>query len=495
MIFIPIGQEHGEVRRQPWVSYGIVALNVLVFALLWVASIRSDVPARFEAKAKEVTEYLVRNPYLTVPPELVPFYGRRALQLLDRARAAAPPPVDWVIRRQQQKLNGMARELFAVGRELPLLKPGFVPANPDPFAALSSMFVHAGLLHLVGNMLFFFATGPFLEDVLGRAVFTIVYLLSGAAALAAHTWQNPGSLAPVVGASGAVAGVMGAFLVRLRTSRIRMLFVPIILLPWVRFRFLVPAFILLPFWFVGQFWLATTRSEPGAVALWAHVGGFAFGAGAALLLLLLGVEKRWIHPGIEARVAWNQNAGLVEAMEAKERDNLTEARRRAERVLREDPGNVDALRFACDLALEERDPTAFGHAAARLLELYVARGEKELARQLIGEASAHSIDALPLRFLQRAASFLEKEGDDEWASRFYRRIAESHPESSSGLRALVRVAEAARLQGDARGAREALTRAREHPECAGEWRRLVEDRIAALDAAPGGIASSSRSRM
>jgi len=228
MLILPIGQEHGEVRRQPWVSYAIIGLNVVVFAFLWAASIRSDVPARFEEKAREVAEYLVRNPYLTVPPELVPFYGRRALQLLEPARRATTPPVDWVVRRQQQKLNAMAKELFAIGRELPLLAHGFVPADPDPFAALSSLFVHAGLFHLVGNLLFFFATGPFLEDVYGRPLFLLLYLSCGAAALVAHTWQSPGSLAPVVGASGAVAGIMGAFLVRLRTSRIRFLFFPIV---------------------------------------------------------------------------------------------------------------------------------------------------------------------------------------------------------------------------------------------------------------------------
>ena len=263
MLVIPIGQENGEVRREPWVSYGIVAFNVLIFVFLWFASNASDVPAKFEAQARVVTDYLIRNPYLTVPPEMTAFYGRPGLQLLDHAKAASATPDAWIVRRQQQKLNSMARELFTIGRELPLLKPGFIPAEPDAFAALSSLFVHASLLHLLGNMIFFFATGPFLEDVLGRVLFTALYLFSGVAALAVHTWQNPGSLAPVVGASGAIAGIMGAFLIRLRTSRIRMLFVPIILLPWVRFRFLVPAFVFLPLWFIGQFWLATNLDQGG----------------------------------------------------------------------------------------------------------------------------------------------------------------------------------------------------------------------------------------
>ena len=432
MIIIPVGQENGEVRREPWVSYAIVAANVAIFLLLWIASLRSDAPARFEAKAKEVTEYLVRNPYLTVPPELVPLYGPRAIAILGSRGATASPPVEWAVRRQQQKLNGLAQELFAIARQLPLLEPGFVPARPDLFSALSSMFVHAGLLHLAGNMLFFFATGPFLEDVFGRPLFLLLYVLSGLAALAAHSWQNPGSLAPVVGASGAVAGVLGAFLVRLRTSRIRFLFIPILFLPWIRFRFLVPAFVFLPLWFGAQFWLATNSTEPGNVALWAHVGGFAFGAAGALLIALFRIEARWIHPAIEGSVSWAQNAGLVGALEAQERGDLEAARQRAGSVVRDDPTNVDAQRVACDLAIEAGDWPGYGTHAARLLDLYLSRNEKELATRLIGETPQQALDDLPLRFLQRAASFLDRQGEGDWAARFHRRIAGEAPPVDRG---------------------------------------------------------------
>jgi membrane associated rhomboid family serine protease len=480
VIIIPIGQEKDEVRREPWVSYAIVGANVAVFLLLWIASLRSDVPARFEAKAKEITAYLIQNPYLTVPAELVPLYGARALSVLEQRAAAARAPDAWVVRRQQQKLNGMAQELFATARALPLLEPGFVPAEPSLFAAFTSMFVHAGLLHLAGNMLFFFATGPFLEDVYGRPLFLLLYLTSGLFALAAHSWQNPGSLAPVVGASGAVAGILGAFLVRLRTSRIRFLFVPIILVPWIRFRFHVPAFVFLPLWFAAQFWLATSVTGPGNVALWAHVGGFAFGAFAALLIASLGIENRWIHPAIEKSVSWNQSEGLVGALEAHSRGDLEAARQRARTVARQEPANVDAQRVACDLALEAADWPGYGAHAARLLDLYLAGNESGLAMRLVGEVPPQAMDELPLRFLQRASSFLDRQGEEQWAARFHRRIVEKHPETTAALRSLVRLAEVARKEGDAQAEKGALLRAREHPECAGEWRAIVERDLALL---------------
>jgi len=102
MLVIPIGQEHGEVRRQPWVSYGIVAFNVVVFLFLWLASNQSEVPGKFESQARVVTDYLIRNPYLTVPPELTAFYGRSGMQILGHAKAVAAPPDAWIVRRQQQ---------------------------------------------------------------------------------------------------------------------------------------------------------------------------------------------------------------------------------------------------------------------------------------------------------------------------------------------------------------------------------------------------------
>ena len=478
MLLIPVGQENSEVRRNPWVSYGIIAANLIVFIFVYVASLHSDVPQRMEAKGREVAEYLLRNPYLAIPPELVPFVPGDARMVFADARASAPRPVDWVVRRQQEKLNTLTAELFAISRESPILRNGFLPARPDPAAILTSMFVHGGWLHLLGNMLFFFAVGPFLEDVYGRFLFPILYLLSGAAALATHAWQNPDSMAPVVGASGAVAGIMGAFLVRLGTSRIRFLCIPIILLPWIRFRFLMPAFVVLPLWFLEQFWLANTAPEYSGVAFWAHVGGFAFGVGAALLIRLLGIEKRWIHPTIEAQVSWNQNPELVRAMEAHERGDANAAREATVRALKEDPRNLDARRYAYDRALEARDWAEFAVQATRLLDIYTERREDELAKGIIHEASTESMDSLPLRFHLRAASFLEKQGESLWAVKFYDWVSRRFAEDPAALRALLRMAEILAGTGDSAGARQALQRAEAHPDCAGEWKRAVALKLA-----------------
>jgi len=223
MLFIPVGLDRSEVRRVPWVSFSLIGVNVLVFLILWLASYRSSAATEVSEKAEAVARYLGQRPYLSIPHELEPYLDAHSRRQLDLARAAAARgrPVDFVVRRQQQTFNDMVADLFASVRRLPLLRWGYVPGDPHADRLLTCLFVHAGWLHLIGNMLFLFATGPFLEDVYGRALFTLLYFSSGLIATQAHVWQNPGSLAPIVGASGAIAGVLGAFLVRLGTTRIR----------------------------------------------------------------------------------------------------------------------------------------------------------------------------------------------------------------------------------------------------------------------------------
>ena len=143
-------------------------------------------------------------------------------------------------------------------------------------ALLYSMFLHGGLLHLGGNMLFLWIFGNNIEDRMGIGGYLVFYLLAGLAASAAHVLVQPASTIPVVGASGAIAGVMGAYLVLFPNVRIRSLLILVFL---VLFRD-IPAKWLLGFWFVTQFF--TNPSE--GVAWVAHVGGFVFGALIALFL-------------------------------------------------------------------------------------------------------------------------------------------------------------------------------------------------------------------
>jgi membrane associated rhomboid family serine protease len=148
---------------------------------------------------------------------------------------------------------------------------------------LTSMFLHASWLHLLGNMLFLWIFGDNIEDYLGHFTYLIFYLVSGFAAGMAHILLNAGSSVPSVGASGAIAGVMGAYFVLYPRARVLIWFPPI-------FFFHLPAWLVLGYWFLVEFLsgAATSLAEPGessgGIAVWAHVGGFV--AGIVLIKLL-----------------------------------------------------------------------------------------------------------------------------------------------------------------------------------------------------------------
>jgi membrane associated rhomboid family serine protease len=147
---------------------------------------------------------------------------------------------------------------------------------------LTAMFMHASWSHIVGNMVFFWAFGPTIEDAMGRWKFLLFYLIGGIIAMLAQVVAAPMSTVPNLGASGAIAAVMGAFLVTYPTDRIRTL---LFVLIFVRVTF-VPAALLIGFWFLTQLFSAGTVSrhvQTGGVAYLAHIGGFLFGVLTARL--------------------------------------------------------------------------------------------------------------------------------------------------------------------------------------------------------------------
>ncbi len=150
----------------------------------------------------------------------------------------------------------------------------------------TSMFLHGGWLHLLGNMLFLFVFGRSIEDRYGHWKFLLIYFLSGLIAAFTHIFFNAGSRVPTIGASGAIAGILGAYFVCFPGARITTL-IPVFFFFW---RVEIPAVFMLGYWFLVQFLTANFErldiqsATHGGTAWWAHVGGFATGAALALIL-------------------------------------------------------------------------------------------------------------------------------------------------------------------------------------------------------------------
>jgi membrane associated rhomboid family serine protease len=250
-VVIPV-HDINPLRRTPWITYLLIAANVIVF-LLTPAARSTGVEATGLGELCRQEAFYER--YAAIPRELtdnrqLPAVPTGAVGVGDRGPGCVVGPPTY--------------------RKVPAL------------SVLYSMFLHGGWLHLLGNMLFLWVFGNNVEDRFGRLRFLVFYLLCGYFAEYGFALANHDSTQPLVGASGAVSGVLGAYLVLFPRARVWSL-VPILLFIPLR----LPAWLVLGLWFAIQ-WAYSAGyavSEAGSVAYLAHVLGFVFGALAAIPML------------------------------------------------------------------------------------------------------------------------------------------------------------------------------------------------------------------
>jgi len=174
--------------------------------------------------------------------------------------------------------------------------PAEIEQGQDLYTLFTSMFVHGGFAHIFGNMLFLWIFGDNIEQRFGHVLYLLFYLGTGLAASGAHILTDTQSIVPSVGASGAISGVMGAYVLLYPRNRVRVLFG----YWWI---FHVPAFLFLGIWFLTQFVnglmalnVATAQAE--GVAFWAHIGGFVAGLVVALFLGAVRPEPERVRPHV-----------------------------------------------------------------------------------------------------------------------------------------------------------------------------------------------------
>ena len=243
---IPL-KDYNPTTRRAWITLGLILVNVFVYFL-----VQPHGQGNIDPQSEAVREAKFTYAHAAIPCEVT--HGR-------------PLTVDEINATLQGDQNACAAQ--------PQASPEYFPHKNVYLAILYSMFLHASLLHIAGNMLFFWIFGNNIEDRMGWIGYPIFYLVAGLVAAAAQFAVQPNSTVPVVGASGAIAGVMGAYLVLFPRVRIRTLFI-IVIIPLIRD---ISAAWLLVFWFLLQF----LTSPNSGVAWVAHVGGFVFGALIALI--------------------------------------------------------------------------------------------------------------------------------------------------------------------------------------------------------------------
>jgi membrane associated rhomboid family serine protease len=245
MLF-PIGDDNQGRLTTPFVVYTIIAINVAVF--LWQLS----------------------DDRFTLAYSAVPYKITHNVRVIPPGHGALPP--------------GLEADARVSSGLMPVRG---VPQEPGPvliwLTLFTSMFMHGNFMHIIGNMLYLWIFGDNIEDNFGHGKFLIFYLVCGLAASFSQIFVDPNSPIPSLGASGAIAGVLGAYLIMFPRNRVRNL----IFLGFFFTTIELPAVVVLGFWIVlqifNQYAMASGRQASGGVAYMAHIGGFATGLALCLL--------------------------------------------------------------------------------------------------------------------------------------------------------------------------------------------------------------------
>ncbi len=237
---------------------------------------------------------------------------------------------------------------------------GLVPGKMHRFwTFITHLFLHSDIWHLLGNMLFLWIVGCLLEDSWGRLPFLAFYLAGGIFAGWAHCLQDPSSVTPLIGASGAIAAAMGAFTIRHFMTKIKFFYFFMIFFRPFWGNFFLPAFIVLPFWFIQQVALKSMADFVGGseIAYLAHIAGYMAGIITALTVKATGMEKKWLNPMVEK----NQiREGVLKAplfnkaCDLLQNNNIERARTLFLRLLAENPEDLVLARDITTLYGENR---------------------------------------------------------------------------------------------------------------------------------------------
>ena len=232
MIIIPISHEDLKGRRWPYVTGAILLLNVLIFLTTHWSIQRQH--GQFVRRLNIAFDYYVSHPYLEPKPPLDKFLTQiegssrkdrltvESMKALHedsvQARGGVKPATQ---ARQQARLDKLCAAMAEAEKASPLTKYAYIPAENNWLGMIASQFLHGGWMHLIFNMLFLWLAGCNIEDRWGCVVFPLFYLSAGVVAALSHKASAPQSFIPLIGASGAIAGAMGAFLMKFARTRIK----------------------------------------------------------------------------------------------------------------------------------------------------------------------------------------------------------------------------------------------------------------------------------
>ena len=455
-MIIPIAHENMGYRRWPFITIAIVGICFVVHGV--VAPREADQRRVIERTLQESFLYHANHPYLKVNPPLdkIIGYAHKSRPYVKNPPQQPASEEDGL--KEQKFFDDLGQTYTRRLQERPFVKYGYVPERDGVLQFITHQFVHGDWLHLIFNMWFLWLCGVNLEDRWGRAVYGPFYFAAGFAAALTELFFGGLPDAPRIGASGAVAGAMGAFLVVYAKTRIRFV-------SFLRYRpvfFTARAYVMLPLWFASEvfyFYFA----KPGLVAHGAHVGGFIFGVAVALVLRQTGVDKK-LDAAIEEKIAVKQDPRLIEASDLVNQNRPAEALALLDIVYAESPSSIDVqletLRAAKAANQPDRELTAYG----RLMQLYIRENQDEPAIELFRELRGEKrLSGLPGVVLMTMGQRMEKSGFERDAAQAYEALHQGNPTTLVAVKAMVAQGKIEARFGGVEYARELFTAAKESP--------------------------------
>lgn len=444
-MLIPIKHENMEARRWPVITIGLIVINTIIF-LLTLSTLDNEAPQLGEVKS-HILILAALHPELKMQPE--------SQQLVDGFKKSHPDQWKQVQNPYRDVLNTydakikmtedtskLQDEMDSLNTQLVTLSStsiseqyAFVPAHPTPISYLTANFLHGGWLHLIGNMWFLRLAGFVLEDAWGRWLYSAFYLIAGVAALQFYAWTNPGSITPTVGASGAVAALMGAFLARFPKMKIEMAWLFMFRL----YHFKAAAYWLLPAWLFLEVFYGSLLGANSGVAHWAHVGGFVFGAAAALGIQHSGLEHK-ASKAIEEKLEWKADPEIEQASNMMEHGQLEDALALLTQSVAAKPNSLDAWNLVRTIHTRQSNKQGFLDATVKTCALHLKAHEVEAAFQDYAEFIDSGGDKMPADVWLELGKGAESLQEFDRALAEYQQLAQSYPTDRQALTAQLNAA-------------------------------------------------------
>ncbi|MDR3762454.1 MAG: rhomboid family intramembrane serine protease [Acidobacteriota bacterium] len=443
-MLLPIGHENMETRRWPVITIALIVLNVLAF-LATYGTLQHE-PPEVSGLRYRIRLLCATHPELTEPPvaqRLVDDIRRTDPTAWEAVRNQKSDALD-LFRAQsaddssalQAQMNQLCTRYDELQQNSLLARWAFVPAHPTAYSYITASFLNGGWLQLICNMWFLWLAGMVLEDAWGRPLYLLIYLLAGAFSLAMQGVFNASSTAPTLGAPGAVAALMGAFLVRFPNVRIQMA-----MLYFVRIvRFTAAAYWLLPAWFLLELFYGTVLgANNGGVAHTVTIGGFLFGMAAAIVIHITGLEH-----AIGERIGRQldpERHGDLDAIEGLIRVNRTvEAADQLRNFLAQHPDSERALLMIQSVHLSDQRLADYGKVTEHLCMIHLGQHELPTALKDYRDLVESGAGLPSAETWMKLCQAMEEQQEFERAAGEYMELAEAYPENRHSLLALMAAA-------------------------------------------------------